>query len=259
MLCFAQVAAALEFFLRPENDFITGQVLAVDGGLSTLHPHRAQEYGVKSSQHSTAQHSTKAGNRVGAVELCIFPSCKVAFDFHQLLTEGHAVLGFDADRFLVTQGVLQASKAFVVTPYPTWSVLHSNLRCRKRETMQQITIPISRDQLVSARHTWASQSALCSLKVPLRPHRHWQRLRSARHSSTTASLAPQQQQTHNQQGSVVTAAAATDPTIRYDSSSADATSSAEEYMRRAQHAARAQQASESYNWLDHYYPVGFVK
>jgi NAD(P)-dependent dehydrogenase (short-subunit alcohol dehydrogenase family) len=41
-----QVAAALEFFLRPENDFITGQVLAVDGGLSTLHPHRAQEYGV---------------------------------------------------------------------------------------------------------------------------------------------------------------------------------------------------------------------
>lgn len=41
-----QVASALEFFLRPENDFVTGQVLAVDGGLSTLHPHRAQEYGV---------------------------------------------------------------------------------------------------------------------------------------------------------------------------------------------------------------------
>jgi hypothetical protein len=36
----------LEFFLRSENDFITGQVLAVDGGLSTLHPHHAQEYGV---------------------------------------------------------------------------------------------------------------------------------------------------------------------------------------------------------------------
>jgi hypothetical protein len=46
VVCCAQVAAALEFFLRPENDFITGQVLAVDGGLSTLHPHRAQEYGV---------------------------------------------------------------------------------------------------------------------------------------------------------------------------------------------------------------------
>ena len=44
--CCVQIAAALEFFLRPENDFITGQVLAVDGGLSTLHPHRADEYGV---------------------------------------------------------------------------------------------------------------------------------------------------------------------------------------------------------------------
>lgn len=41
-----QIAAALEFFLSPENDFITGQVLAVDGGLSTLHPHKAQDYGV---------------------------------------------------------------------------------------------------------------------------------------------------------------------------------------------------------------------
>eukprot|EP00879_Flechtneria_rotunda_P006481 GHRR01006810.1.p1 GENE.GHRR01006810.1~~GHRR01006810.1.p1 ORF type:complete len:354 (+),score=136.51 GHRR01006810.1:213-1274(+) len=41
-----EIAAALEFFLRPENDFITGQVLAVDGGLSNLHPHHAQDYGV---------------------------------------------------------------------------------------------------------------------------------------------------------------------------------------------------------------------
>jgi NAD(P)-dependent dehydrogenase (short-subunit alcohol dehydrogenase family) len=41
-----QVASALAFFLAPENSFITGQVLAVDGGLSTLHPHHAQEYGV---------------------------------------------------------------------------------------------------------------------------------------------------------------------------------------------------------------------
>ncbi|KAF6251710.1 hypothetical protein COO60DRAFT_1557972 [Scenedesmus sp. NREL 46B-D3] len=41
-----QVASALAFFLAPENDFITGQVLAVDGGLSTLHPHHAEEYGV---------------------------------------------------------------------------------------------------------------------------------------------------------------------------------------------------------------------
>lgn len=30
-------------------------------------------------------------------------------------------------------------------------------------------------------------------------------------------------------------------------------------MRRAQHAARAQQASASYNWLNQWYPVGFVK
>lgn len=41
-----EVASALAFFLAPENSFITGQVLAVDGGLSTLHPHHAQEYGV---------------------------------------------------------------------------------------------------------------------------------------------------------------------------------------------------------------------
>ncbi|WIA32403.1 hypothetical protein OEZ86_003230 [Tetradesmus obliquus] len=41
-----QIASALAFFLAPENDFITGQVLAVDGGLSTLHPHHAEEYGV---------------------------------------------------------------------------------------------------------------------------------------------------------------------------------------------------------------------
>jgi NAD(P)-dependent dehydrogenase (short-subunit alcohol dehydrogenase family) len=41
-----QIASALAFFLAPENDFITGQVLAVDGGLSTLHPHHVEEYGV---------------------------------------------------------------------------------------------------------------------------------------------------------------------------------------------------------------------
>lgn len=32
------IAAALDFFLQPENSFITGQLLAVDGGLSTLQP-----------------------------------------------------------------------------------------------------------------------------------------------------------------------------------------------------------------------------
>lgn len=32
------VAAALQFFLDPENDFITGQVLGVDGGLSRVKP-----------------------------------------------------------------------------------------------------------------------------------------------------------------------------------------------------------------------------
>ena len=32
------VAAALEFLLAPENSFITGQVLSVDGGLSSLRP-----------------------------------------------------------------------------------------------------------------------------------------------------------------------------------------------------------------------------
>jgi NAD(P)-dependent dehydrogenase (short-subunit alcohol dehydrogenase family) len=38
------IASALEFFLRPENDMVTGQVLAVDGGLSTLAPHKQQDY-----------------------------------------------------------------------------------------------------------------------------------------------------------------------------------------------------------------------
>ena len=32
------VAAALEFLLDPKNSFITGQVLAVDGGLSSVRP-----------------------------------------------------------------------------------------------------------------------------------------------------------------------------------------------------------------------------
>lgn len=32
------IAAALAFFLDPANDWITGQVLAVDGGLSQVHP-----------------------------------------------------------------------------------------------------------------------------------------------------------------------------------------------------------------------------
>lgn len=41
-----EIASAIEFFLRPENEFITGQVLAVDGGLSTLHPHHAADYGL---------------------------------------------------------------------------------------------------------------------------------------------------------------------------------------------------------------------
>lgn len=41
-----EVAAALEFFLRPDvrGGVITGQVLAVDGGLSMLHPHHAGDY-----------------------------------------------------------------------------------------------------------------------------------------------------------------------------------------------------------------------
>jgi len=34
----SDVAAALEFLLDPQNNFITGQVLAVDGGLSSLRP-----------------------------------------------------------------------------------------------------------------------------------------------------------------------------------------------------------------------------
>ena len=32
------IAAAIEFLLATENDWITGQVLAVDGGLSTVRP-----------------------------------------------------------------------------------------------------------------------------------------------------------------------------------------------------------------------------
>jgi NAD(P)-dependent dehydrogenase (short-subunit alcohol dehydrogenase family) len=32
------VVNAIAFFLDPENDWITGQVLAVDGGLSSLKP-----------------------------------------------------------------------------------------------------------------------------------------------------------------------------------------------------------------------------
>jgi NAD(P)-dependent dehydrogenase (short-subunit alcohol dehydrogenase family) len=40
------VAAAAEFLLGPAAASVTGHVLPVDGGLSSLHPHRAQEYGV---------------------------------------------------------------------------------------------------------------------------------------------------------------------------------------------------------------------
>ncbi|HSR67105.1 MAG TPA: SDR family oxidoreductase [Acidobacteriota bacterium] len=35
-----EVAAALEFFMAPENNWVTGQILAVDGGLSSLAPRR---------------------------------------------------------------------------------------------------------------------------------------------------------------------------------------------------------------------------
>jgi NAD(P)-dependent dehydrogenase (short-subunit alcohol dehydrogenase family) len=30
------IASAVEFFLNPENDWVTGQILAVDGGLSRI-------------------------------------------------------------------------------------------------------------------------------------------------------------------------------------------------------------------------------
>lgn len=40
------IASALDFLLDPENDFITGQVLAVDGGLTTLHPSGAGDNGL---------------------------------------------------------------------------------------------------------------------------------------------------------------------------------------------------------------------
>jgi NAD(P)-dependent dehydrogenase (short-subunit alcohol dehydrogenase family) len=33
-----EVAAALEFLMLPSNSFITGQVLAVDGGLGSVKP-----------------------------------------------------------------------------------------------------------------------------------------------------------------------------------------------------------------------------
>jgi NAD(P)-dependent dehydrogenase (short-subunit alcohol dehydrogenase family) len=33
-----EIANAIIFFLNPENSWITGQVLAVDGGLSSLQP-----------------------------------------------------------------------------------------------------------------------------------------------------------------------------------------------------------------------------
>jgi len=39
------VAAAIEFLLVGGRS-VTGQALAVDGGLTTLHPHAAGEYGV---------------------------------------------------------------------------------------------------------------------------------------------------------------------------------------------------------------------
>jgi NAD(P)-dependent dehydrogenase (short-subunit alcohol dehydrogenase family) len=34
----ADVAQAIVFFLNPHNNWITGQVLAVDGGLSSVRP-----------------------------------------------------------------------------------------------------------------------------------------------------------------------------------------------------------------------------
>jgi NAD(P)-dependent dehydrogenase (short-subunit alcohol dehydrogenase family) len=40
------IASALDFLLHPENNFITGQVLAVDGGLTTLHPSGAGDKGM---------------------------------------------------------------------------------------------------------------------------------------------------------------------------------------------------------------------
>lgn len=41
------VASAMHFFLSPENAFITGQSLAVDGGLSTLEPEALLEHAGK--------------------------------------------------------------------------------------------------------------------------------------------------------------------------------------------------------------------
>jgi NAD(P)-dependent dehydrogenase (short-subunit alcohol dehydrogenase family) len=40
------IAAAIEFLMSRDAGFITGQVVAVDGGLSSLHPHHAEDYGV---------------------------------------------------------------------------------------------------------------------------------------------------------------------------------------------------------------------
>jgi hypothetical protein len=117
---------------------------------------------------------------------------------------------------------------------------------------------------MQCKHLCPQQHAF--IKIKHTPTLSWHALSHHARRSSTSRPSAQQQQLH-QHSLCLAATSRTDPTVTYHSSEEASISDSarssqqEEYLSRLQQATGQQQGQDStaFNWLDQWYPVGFVK